>query len=82
MLTGISTGLGTILMSHLGSVACRIPEIAKIMLTCFVSNIRGIRFYNKMGYAKDEFSPQPRRLRNGTLVEADYVIMSKAVCKS
>ena len=36
-----------------------------------------MRFYERLGYEKDEFSPEPRVLRNGTVVEIDYVILSK-----
>ena len=60
-------------------VAKKIPVTEKTMLTCFLSNKRGIQFYEKLGYAKDEYSPEPRILRNGTKVEVDYVILSKAV---
>ncbi|KAH8786965.1 hypothetical protein BGZ57DRAFT_940063 [Hyaloscypha finlandica] len=40
-------------------------------------NVRGVKFYERLGYAKDEFSPPPKVLRNGTKVEAEYVILSK-----
>lgn len=66
-------------MSLLDSIATKIPETEKVMLTCFTSNVRGIKFYERLGYEKDEFSPPPRVLRNGTKVEVDYVILSKDV---
>jgi N-alpha-acetyltransferase 40 len=71
------TGLGTVLMKLLEEIAMRIPGTEKVMLTCFTSNVRGVKFYEKLGYAKDEFSPPPKVLRNGTKVEAEYVILSK-----
>ncbi|KAH8779445.1 acyl-CoA N-acyltransferase [Hyaloscypha sp. PMI_1271] len=71
------TGLGTALMNLVGEIAARIPGTEKVMLTCFTSNVRGVKFYERLGYAKDEFSPPPKVLRNGTKVEAEYVILSK-----
>jgi len=73
------TGLGTVLMKILEFIGSKIPDTKKIMLTCFVSNERGVKFYQKLGYSKDEFSPEPKTLRNGTKVELDYVILSKEI---
>jgi len=73
------TGLGTALMKLLDEIGARIPETAKVMLTCFTSNVRGVKFYENLGFAKDEFSPPPKILRNGTKVEAEYVILSKVI---
>ena len=53
--------------------------LSKIMLTVFKSNHKAIAFYNRLGYREDEFSPQPRQLRNGTVIESAYVILSKAL---
>lgn len=64
-------------MKYLEFIGTKIPDTAKIMLTCFVSNIRGVKFYEKLGYEKDEYSPRPRTLRNGTKIEVDYLILSK-----
>ncbi len=66
-------------MRHLDTIGEKIPDTAKTMLTCFNSNQRAVRFYEKLGYAKDEFSPPPKTLRNGTKVEFDHVILSKAM---
>ncbi len=66
-------------MQYLNFIGEKVPGTAKVMLTCFLSNIRGVAFYQKLGYAKDEFSPPPKILRNGTKVEGDYVILSKSV---
>lgn len=74
-----STGLGTVLMQHVEVIGSKIPQTAKSMLTCFIANARGVKFYEKLGYQKDEFSPPPKILRNGTKVEVDYLILSKAI---
>jgi GNAT superfamily N-acetyltransferase len=74
-----STGLGKHLMGYLEAIGERIPESAKTMLTCFTSNAGGLRFYEKLGYRRDEYSPPPKQLRNGTKVEAEYVILSKPI---
>ena len=65
-------------MSLHTTVAERVPTIAKVMLTCFVTNKRGLEFYARQGFARDEISPGPRRLR-GKVVEPEYVILSKRV---
>lgn len=66
-------------MSYLEVIGKNIPETEKTMLTVFTANERGVRFYEKLGYAKDEYSPPAKQLRNGTKVEAEYVILSKAI---
>ncbi|KAL2864200.1 N-terminal L-serine N(alpha)-acetyltransferase NAT4 [Aspergillus lucknowensis] len=69
-------GLGEELMVRFGRIGARIG-LEKAMLTVFKSNPRAITFYERVGYTEDENSPRPRKLRNGTLKEADYQIMSK-----
>jgi len=66
-------------MKLLEIISSGIPETAKTMLTCFVSNQNATCFYEKLGYKKDEFSPEAKILRNGTKVEPAYVILSKVV---
>ena len=69
-------GIGTYLiklMEHIGRKA----GVEKAMLTVFVENQVALAFYEKLGYRKDDFSPEPRKLRNGVIKEADYVILSK-----
>lgn len=66
-------------MNFLSTVSERIPNIDKIMLTCFLSNLRAVQFYRSLGFEPDEFSPLPKILRSGAKVEADYVILSKEV---
>jgi hypothetical protein len=78
-LTSNSTGMGKILMNFLDAVSRKIPNTEKIMLTCFLRNAKALQFYRKLGFETDEYSPPPKILRNGTKVEADYVILSKEV---
>lgn len=78
-LTSNSTGLGKMLMNFLDTVGRKIPNVEKVMLTCFLSNAKALQFYQKLGYETDEYSPPPKLLRNGTKIEADYVILSKEV---
>jgi len=54
---------------------------AKVMLTVFTVNQRGVRFYEKLGFTKDDFSPPPKILRHGISVEAEYVILSKEILR-
>ncbi|KAL3450141.1 GNAT family acetyltransferase Nat4 [Aspergillus insuetus] len=71
-------GLGEELMARLERVGARIG-LEKAMLTVFKSNRRAMAFYERVGYTEDESSPRPRKLRNGTVKEADYMIMSKSL---
>lgn len=66
-------------MQLLGTCAARIPGTEKLMLTCFTRNSRGVKFYENLGFVKDEFSPPPKVLRNGSQIESEYIILSKAV---
>ena len=70
-------GLGKHLMEMADSIAQRVG-VAKVMLTCFLSNQRALEFYRLGGYGTDECSPQDRKTRNKT-IKPDYVIMSKVV---
>lgn len=74
-----STGLGSLLMGFHSTVASNLPPITKVMLTCFISNQRGINFYKRLGFEKDDISPEPRKLRYGKVFTPDYVILSKTV---
>ncbi|KAL4820555.1 acyl-CoA N-acyltransferase [Aspergillus spinulosporus] len=71
-------GLGEELIERFEKIGRRIG-LEKTMLTVFKSNSRAIKFYTRMGYAEDENSPRPRKLRNGTVKEANYLIMSKSL---
>lgn len=69
-------GLGKQLMLILEDIGRRVG-LEKAMLTVFKSNTKALRFYDRLGFVVDEYSPQPRKLRNGTVKEADYLILSK-----
>lgn len=71
-------GLGGQLMGSLEEIGRRIG-LEKVMLTVFKANGSAVRFYEKLGYDVDEFSPQPRTLRNGAVKEPDYLILSKGL---
>jgi ribosomal protein S18 acetylase RimI-like enzyme len=53
--------------------------LGKGMLTVFKSNQPALRFYEKLGYSEDEFSPRPMKLRNGNIKDFDYMILSKSL---
>lgn len=72
-----STGLGAQLMRYLVEAADNIPSVDKVMLTCFTRNTGALRFYERLGFARDESSPADRRLRGGKVVRPDYVILSR-----
>jgi ribosomal protein S18 acetylase RimI-like enzyme len=70
-------GLGRRFMQIAEAIARNIgPGIEKVMLTCFLSNVAAQAFYQKLGYERDECSPETRETR-GKLVQPDYVILSK-----
>lgn len=69
-------GLGRRLMGLMEMVGARVG-VEKAMLTVFRSNERAAKVYGKWGYGLDEFSPEPRRLREGPVKERSYVILSK-----
>ncbi|KAK1247172.1 hypothetical protein MKX07_002081 [Trichoderma sp. CBMAI-0711] len=71
------SGLGKHLMAQLITIAENIPSTKKVMLTCFTSNASGLKFYEKLGFTKDAFSPRDRTLRGGKVVKPDYVILSR-----
>lgn len=52
-------------------------RVSKVMLTVFKSNDRAVDWYSKLGYREDPFSPGPRVLRNGTVKQPSYIILSK-----
>lgn len=69
-------GLGMLLMRRMEEIG-RLVGVEKVMLTVFKSNATARRFYERGGYEVDEYSPRPRRLRNGAMKEFDYLILSK-----
>ncbi|KAK9850927.1 hypothetical protein MYU51_011597 [Penicillium brevicompactum] len=71
-------GIGKMLMERMEGVG-RAVGLEKSMLTVFKSNAVATRFYERLGYGVDEYSPGPRRLRNGTVKDPDYLILSKGL---
>ncbi|RAO68153.1 uncharacterized protein BHQ10_004165 [Talaromyces amestolkiae] len=69
-------GIGRHLMTLFEETGRRIG-LEKGMLTVFRANSAATGFYERLGYSVDEFSPGPRQLRNGTVKEPDYLILSK-----
>ncbi|KAL8869112.1 MAG: hypothetical protein Q9174_004516 [Haloplaca sp. 1 TL-2023] len=69
-------GLGRHLMSLMEGAGQK-SGVEKSMLTVFIDNQSALGFYSRLGYSKDEYSPEPKKLRNGTVKEPDYVILSK-----
>ncbi|KKP05020.1 hypothetical protein THAR02_02884 [Trichoderma harzianum] len=76
----VLSGLGKHLMNQLITIAENIPSTKKVMLTCFTSNLNGLKFYEKIGFTKDDFSPEDRTLRGGKVPAAARA--SKARIKS
>ncbi|OJI81345.1 hypothetical protein ASPTUDRAFT_58629 [Aspergillus tubingensis CBS 134.48] len=68
-------GLGKRLLLVLMEIGRRVG-VEKAMLTVFTSNGVAQRLYGAIGFGTDEYSPRPRRLRNGMVKEPDYRIMS------
>lgn len=66
-------------MALLDEVANKVETVEKVMLTVFLRNDRAVRFYYRIGFETDETSPPPRTLRDGTIVDGAYLILSKTV---
>ncbi|KAI4267325.1 MAG: hypothetical protein L6R38_008302 [Xanthoria sp. 2 TBL-2021] len=71
-------GLGKHLMSLMETIGMN-AEVEKSMLTVFVENDTALKFYGGLGYSKDDYSPEPRKMRNGTVKMPTYVILSKSL---
>ncbi len=69
-------GLGKHLMWVMESIG-RNVGLEKAMLTVFLKNEAGVKFYERLGYSEDDFSPPAKRLRNGLVKIPNYVILSK-----
>lgn len=73
-------GLGRHLMRTVEAIGASVG-VDKSMLTVFRRNASARRWYERLGYGVDEYSPQPKRLRGGRVKEADYVILSKTLAE-
>lgn len=71
-------GVGKVLLGLVEDIGRKV-KVGKAMLTVFKSNQRAVKWYDRMGYIMDDFSPIPRVLRNGTIKEPSYVILSKSL---
>ena len=69
-------GLGRTMMEVMEMIGSKVG-VEKAMLTVFRSNNKAVEAYKSWGYGLDEFSPEPRKLRDGTVKEPSYVILSK-----
>lgn len=69
-------GVGRRMMELMEMIGERVG-VEKAMLTVFRSNQRAVKAYGSWGYGVDEFSPEARKLRDGTVKEPSYVILSK-----
>lgn len=73
------TGLASLLMGLLETVARNVEVMEKVMLTVFTCNTRALGFYRRCGFETDDMSPRPRKLRGGIVKYPDYAIMSKPI---
>ena len=73
-------GFGNHLMSLMETVGMN-AGVEKSMLTVFVENDIALKFYKRLGYSKDDYSPERRKLRNGTVKMPTYAILSKSLQK-
>lgn len=71
-------GIGKVLLGMVEDIG-RTIKVEKAMLTVFKSNKGAVKWYDRMGYSVDDFSPQPRVMRNGTIKEPKYIILSKSL---
>ena len=70
------SGLGKRLMEMMEDVG-KNARVEKAMLTVFKTNKAAMRFYERLGYEEDEYSPRPRKLRGGVVKIPDYMVLSK-----
>lgn len=71
-------GLGEVLMRRMEGFGRR-AGMRKGMLTVFMENVGARRFYERVGYTRDPYTPEPRVLRNGVVKEVGYEIRSKVL---
>jgi N-alpha-acetyltransferase 40 len=70
------SGVGKRMMEEMEMIGERVG-VEKAMLTVFRSNERAVKAYGRWGYRIDEFTPEARKFRDGTVKEPSYVIFSK-----
>lgn len=69
-------GMGKALMNLVEDVG-RCAGMEQSMLTVFNANEGAMTFYQRLAYQTDDYSPRPRKLRNGVVKYPDYSILSK-----
>lgn len=75
-------GLGKALMACVDAIG-RHESMKKAMLTVFVSNVKAIQFYERLGYWKwdEEYIPRAKKRLRSRVVEPErkptYIIMAK-----
>jgi len=69
-------GLGRHLIDIVETIG-KSAQVEKCMLTVFRSNEQAWRWYEKLGYEIDEYSPPDKKLRGGKVKQADYLILSR-----
>jgi N-alpha-acetyltransferase 40 len=74
-------GMGRKMMNLMEMIGFEVG-VEKAMLTVFKSNERAVKVYDKWGYQLDQFSPELKRLRDGTVRESTYVILSRTISPS
>ena len=73
-------GVGKRLMFIMEDVGLKIG-VKKAMLSVFLHNTSALKFYERLGYEEDNYSPQPKKLRRGVIKIPDYVILSKELTR-
>ena len=73
-----SRGLGRILVEIMEGFGKRVG-VEKVMLTVFLENEGARRFYSRLGYVRDDFTPDDVVGRNGRVRKVSYEILSKGL---
>ncbi|KAG0634584.1 GNAT family acetyltransferase Nat4 [Tuber brumale] len=73
-----SRGLGRILVEVMEGFGKRVG-VEKVMLTVFLENVDARRFYSRLGYVRDDFTPDDVVSRNGRVRKIGYEILSKGL---
>lgn len=73
-------GLGKHLIKMVESIGQSV-RVEKSMLTVFRSNEHARQWYERLGYEIDPHSPPDKKLRGGTIKQADYLILSKPLSR-
>lgn len=73
-----SRGLGRILVEIMEGFGKRVG-VKKVMLTAFLENEGARRFYSRLGYVRDDFTPDDVVGRNGRVRKVAYEILSKGL---